>query len=187
MSKSPGAAPKPTSLIDGTFLYLLAFAVASALACWLVKGPDVFWVAWHGGLDLLVEVAPIMAGAVLLGGFAQALLPHSVVRRWLGDRSGFFGLLLATGAGILVPGGPITSFPRVAALVAAGADVGVTVAFVTSWALLGLNRIVVWELPFLGAHFALVRLGATLLLPLLAGMIARRLPLSLHFNESDAA
>jgi len=182
VSKSSGAPLKRAPLIDGTFLYLLVFAGGSAAACWLVKGEAAFRLAWRGGLDLLLQVAPIIAGAVLLGGFAQALLPHALVRRWLGERSGFLGLLLASAAGVLVPGGPITSFPLVVALVTAGADIGVTISFITSWALLGINRIVVWELPFMGAHFVFVRLAATLVLPLLAGMIARRLPVVLHFR-----
>ena len=62
------------------------------------------------------------------------------------------GILIATLAGTICPGGPITIFPIAAAFVAIGADTGAAIAFVTSWTLLGYARVLVWELPFFGAR-----------------------------------
>ena len=79
-------------------------------------------------------------------------------------------------AGSLTPGGPATSFPFVVALYMAGADRGSLVAYLTAWSLLGFQRVVVWEMPFLGIDFVWVRLLANLPFPILAGIIARKLP-----------
>ncbi len=93
--------------------------------------------------------------------------------RWVGAEFGLLGLVVATLAGTVCPGGPITIFPIAAAFIAIGADVGATVAFITSWTLLGYARALVWELPLLGADFVLWRIVAAAPLPLVAGLLAR--------------
>jgi len=95
-----------------------------------------------------------------------------VVVKWVGAESGFLGLIVATLAGIVVPGGPITVFPIAAAFLSVGASVGATVAFVTSWTLLGYGRALVWELPFFGADFVIWRSLVALPLPVVAGLLA---------------
>ncbi|MBW2393270.1 MAG: hypothetical protein JRG95_03295 [Deltaproteobacteria bacterium] len=49
------------------------------------------------------------------------------------------------------------------------------VAFLTAWSLLAVHRLVAWEVPILGARFAIVRYGVSLALPVLAGLITRLL------------
>jgi uncharacterized membrane protein YraQ (UPF0718 family) len=111
--------------------------------------------------------------ACLIAAFVAVLMPREVVLRWVGAESGFLGLVIATIAGIIVPGGPITVFPIAAAFVAIGADVGATIAFVTSWTLLGYGRALVWELPFFGIDFMLWRGLVALPLPVIAGLLGR--------------
>jgi len=82
---------------------------------------------------------------------------------------------LATGLGAVTPGGPFAAFPIVYALFLAGADIGAVVAYLTGWSVLALHRVIIWELPLLGPEFAIVRLLASLPLPILAGAIARLL------------
>ena len=60
-----------------------------------------------------------------------------------------------------------------AAFIAIGADVGATVAFVTSWTLLGYARALVWELPFFGPEFVIWRTVVAIPLPIVAGVVAR--------------
>jgi uncharacterized membrane protein YraQ (UPF0718 family) len=91
----------------------------------------------------------------------------------VGSESRFTGLLIATAAGAILPGGPFTIYPVAAAFVVMGADVGAIVAFVTSWSLLGYARALVWELPFFGVDFVAWRVLLALPLPLIAGLTAR--------------
>ena len=67
---------------------------------------------------------------------------------------------------------PLTSFPVVIAHYAAGANKGALVAYLSSWAIIGMQRIIVWELPLLGPDVTAVRVGACILLPVIAGTIA---------------
>ena len=85
------------------------------------------------------------------------------------------GLALATALGAATPGGPFAAFPIVYALALAGADVGAVVAYLTAWSVLGLHRLIIWELPLMGLDFVTARTLASLPLPLVSGLIARLL------------
>lgn len=124
-------------------------------------------------LDLFGAMLPKVLAGCLIGAFVALLLPRELVARWLGGESGLVGLLIATVAGTIFPGGPITIYPVAAALLAVGADAGVAVAFVTSWTLMGYSRALVWELPFFGPDFVMWRIIAAVPLPIIGGLLAR--------------
>ncbi|WP_108660960.1 permease [Acuticoccus kandeliae] len=157
----------------GALLFVGALTLASGLACYLIKGPAVFADAAFANAALLLEILPRIAAALIILGLVQVLLPRDAVARRLGRASGLRGLLLATVLGALTFGGPMTSFPIVAVLAVSGADIGAVIAFLTGWSLLGLSRIVVWELPILGSDFVTLRLAVSLAVPILAGLLAR--------------
>ncbi len=161
---------------DRPFVFLIAVSLAAGLACYLVMGEVVFGQVLYSEGRLLIDVIPRIAAATLLAGFLQAMVSRDMVTKWIGTESGWRGLFIGTVAGVVMPGGPITTFPLVVAFYGAGADMGALVAFLVSWSILGFNRVIVWELPFLGQDFVFVRLAASLLLPIAAGLIARQLP-----------
>lgn len=94
------------------------------------------------------------------------------------------GLIIATVAGTITPGGPASAYALLAVLAASGADRGAMIAYITAWATLGLQRILVWDVPFMGAEFAILRFAISLPLPVVAGLIARRLPMRLIVKEA---
>lgn len=159
--------------IDKPTLIFIAICAVSGAACWLLRGWSSFVDALVVCAELLVFVTPQLAAGLLIGGLTQQLVSKEKAAALLGERSKMRGLLLATLAGIVTPGGPFTSFPLVYALWMAGADAGALVAYLVSWALIGINRIIVWEIPFLGLNFSLFRFAVCLPLPILAGLLAR--------------
>ena len=54
----------------------------------------------------------------------------------------------------------------------AGAGGPQMVALITGWAILGFHRVIAWEWPVLGGRFIAIRLLASVLLPVLAGVLA---------------
>ena len=160
---------------DAGLLIVLVVAVAAGALCYLLKGPEIFWQVLHDDLWLLAAISPKVLAGVLLAGLLTVLLPREQVARWMGSRSGFKGLALAAVAGALLPGGPMMTFPLAVALGAAGADIGTATAFIAGWALLSVNRTLVWEMSFFDNDFVLLRYGLSLLLPLLLGWLARQL------------
>jgi hypothetical protein len=161
---------------DTTFWVFIVLAAVAGAACWLSAGRETFVETLHGDLALLVEILPRIAAALGIAGFVQVLVPRRAVARALGEQAGIRGVALAAAAGVVTPGGPMTSFPLVNALHAAGGGRSALVAYLTSWSVLGLQRILTWEVPLMGADFALIRAVASLPLPFVAGLIAKLVP-----------
>lgn len=156
-------------------IVFLGLACAGGLACWYQGGWPFVIAGLAEAVGLLLMVMPQLVAGLLMGGLIARLVSRDKVASLLGRQSGIRGLLLASAAGAVTPGGPFTSFPIVHALWVAGADAGALIAYLTAWALIGLNRLIVWELPFMGVEFTLVRVLVSLPLPILAGLIARML------------
>ncbi|MGR3495952.1 hypothetical protein [Citreimonas sp.] len=165
------------------------FAAAAALGvvCWLVRGQEAFVAALWQDLVLLAGLMPRVIVALSIASLVFYMLPRDRISGLVGQESGFRGLLVATAAGTVTPGGPSSAYALLAVLGAAGADRGAMVAYITAWALLGVQRILVWDVPFMGAEFAILRLFVSLPLPVIAGLVARRLPLTLRLRDDDAA
>ncbi len=123
--------------------------------------------AWRSLVDLL----PLLLAIFVVIGFSEVLVPRETIAAWLGKSSGWKGLLIASGVGSLIPGGPFVSFPLIASLYRAGAGLGPVVAFVTAWSLWSLSRLPM-EFAILGPRLMLARLASTFFFPPLAGLIA---------------
>ncbi len=173
--------------IDKTTIVFFLLALVSGVACVIMRGAEVVRDAVLASGSLLVFVAPQIAAGLLIGGLTQHLLSKEKAAALFGRQSGMRGLLLATFAGIVTPGGPFTSFPLVFAMWTAGADIGAVITYLTSWALLGLNRTIIWEIPFMGLHFSVLRLAVSVPLPFIAGLIGRLIAAHIEIKPSDEA
>lgn len=158
----------------GPALFIWSLAIGLGALCYGVKGEAGFMRAFWADIDIVETMAPRFLLGLLLVGFLTVLAPKEAVARALGAGSGIKGLLIAAGAGVLLPGGPWVIMPLALAIARAGADIGACVTFVVAWASLGLNRLLVWELPFLGFEAAGLRWLFALPLPIIAGLAIRR-------------
>jgi len=146
---------------------------AAATIVYLRDGQARFLEILASDISLFIDILPKVLAACIIAALVAVLMPREAVLRWVGEESGVLGLLIATLAGVICPGGPITIFPVAAAFVAVGADVGAAVAFITSWTLMGYARALVWELPFFGPEFVTWRILVAIPLPIVAGLTAR--------------
>jgi uncharacterized membrane protein YraQ (UPF0718 family) len=145
----------------------------AAIGVYFRDGHERFFEILYSDLRLFLDVLLKVGAGCLIGAFLARLLPRELVAKWIGKESGLVGLLLATLIGIVLPGGPITIYPVASALLLVGADLGATIAFITSWTLLGYTRALVWEIPFFGLDYVLWRSLFSLPLPIIAGLLAR--------------
>jgi len=152
-----------------------ALAIIGLATLFALQGPGAVVDSALGSGGLLLEVAPLIAGALLVSAYMQLLVSRERIARLLGDQSGLRGLLIACIAGALTPGGPFAAFPLVVGFYRAGVSLPLLVTYITAWSLLGLQRALVWELPILGHNLMVIRYLVALPLPLIAGLIARRL------------
>lgn len=157
----------------------------AAVIVFFRDGRDRFLEILYHDLRLFADVLLKVAAGCLIGAFLARLLPRELVARWIGAESGFIGLLIATLLGAVLPGGPVTIYPIASAFLVVGADIGATIAFITSWTLLGYTRALVWEIPFFGLDFVIWRSLISLPLPIIAGMLARLLARTVAKNWKD--
>jgi uncharacterized membrane protein YraQ (UPF0718 family) len=151
----------------------------------LIKGPDVVWAALSEDLSLVADLMPRVVVALSIAALIWVMMPRNRMSALVGKKSGMRGLIIATLAGAVTPGGPSSAYSLLAAVAVSGADRGALVAYITAWALLGLQRILIWDVPFMGAEFAMLRFAVCLPLPIIAGLIARRLPLTLRIKGDE--
>lgn len=156
---------------------LIPTVVMALLAVILViigysKGEGQHITGLKSALKMTIEILPLLVFAFIVAGMIKVLLPQELMSRWVGEESGFRGILIGTVAGGIMPGGPYVSLPLAAGLLRAGAGVGTMVAFLTAWSLWAVSRMPM-ELGILGWKFTLVRLACTFFFPPIAGFLAQ--------------
>ncbi|MGR3793543.1 permease [Vannielia sp. SX4] len=174
---STDSPPPRRKIIDGGFIVLLAVTLLAAALVTAKYGGAHALATALGALGFIAVLLPKVGAGLFVAAAIPLLLPREKVSALIGQESGWRGLLLASAAGALLPGGPGMTFPLAAALFAAGADIGATLAFVTGWSLLSLNRTLIWELSFLDWHLVALRIALCLPAPLAVGLAARALTL----------
>jgi uncharacterized membrane protein YraQ (UPF0718 family) len=158
---------------DWAFALVAALSVGAAAHVLLRDGVAAAQVILIEDIELFLSILPKVAAGCLIGALVRILVPREVIVRFVGEGSGIAGLAIAAGMGAIFPGGPFTVFPLAGAFLLSGADRGAAVAFISGWLLIGLNRMVIWELPFLGNAFVGWRFLLTLPVPVLIGILAR--------------
>jgi uncharacterized membrane protein YraQ (UPF0718 family) len=173
LSSEPPLKRRPRKAFDWSSATIAVAVTVAAVIVYRRDGQARFLEILVSDFHLFVDILPKVLAACLIAAFVAVLMPREVVLRWVGAESGLLGIVIATLAGVICPGGPITIFPVAAAFVAIGADIGAAIAFITSWTLLGYARTLVWELPFFGPEFVIWRNIICIPLPLVAGLLAR--------------
>lgn len=153
---------------------LIGTIALMALSAWVwvkLESDDRRQLALAGVRRMVVMNLPRVIVALISAGLFADLLPESLVRQYIGDTSGFRGVLIGMGLGIVTPGGAFVSFALAAGAIKAGATVPAMVAYITAWALFALTKIITEELAFLGPRFLLTRVALSFPIPLIAGGI----------------
>ena len=161
---------------DRSFMIFAVLAVITGTACYFHLGAEEFRSAIVGDSTLVAFLVPKLGAALLVAAFVQALVPPSFFAKYMGEEKGLKGMAIAAAGGTVTPGGPMTSFPLVTILRDGGTGNGSLVSYVTAWATNGVQRIVMWEIPLMGAEFAAVRFASSVPLSFIAGSIARLFP-----------
>jgi uncharacterized membrane protein YraQ (UPF0718 family) len=130
-----------------------------------IEGLKITW-------DLLIEITPLLIFSFVIAGMIQVLVPDDIISKWVGEESGFRGILIGTAIGSITPSGPFVSMPIAAGFMRSGASIGTVVAFMTAWSLLGIARMPI-EVGIMGWQFTLIRLASgVFVFPIVAGLLA---------------
>jgi uncharacterized protein len=156
--------------MDTSTIVMMAAALGMVAIVYF-KSPEAAQHGLSATGSLILEITPRMVAAFLLAGMFQVIVPKELIVRWMGHGSGFHGIFVGMTLGGITPGGPMTHFPVIAAFYKMGVGVGPLVAYLTAWSLFGLQRIIMWEIPFLGPKVVAVRFAVSFFFPFLAGWL----------------
>ena len=109
---------------DWSAAVIAALAIGSAIFVFIRDGQARFLEILTEDVALFGTMLPKVLAGCLIGAFVTLLLPRETIARWVGAESGIAGILVATLAGAILPGGPFTIYPVAAAFLVAGADAG---------------------------------------------------------------
>src|SRR5439155_25181723 len=85
--------------------------------------------AREGAMDF-INIVPRIALGVIGSGYIAAVIPPEIITGWLGPDSGWLGVLTATIAGGLTPGGPVVGFSIGAVALKVGGGTPQVIAYV---------------------------------------------------------
>ncbi|HEY4133910.1 MAG TPA: hypothetical protein VGO34_01730 [Alphaproteobacteria bacterium] len=154
----------------GSIIFMGLITLVLVVVAW--RHPRRLHVAgFRAALEMTLLNTPRVVLALIGAGFLSQILPQEAIANLLGGESGVRGILIAWLIGGFTPGGPIITFPIIVVLSKAGAGLPALVTFLTSWSVLGFQRVLAFELPMMGRTFVVNRLVAAALLPPISGFI----------------
>lgn len=150
-------------------LILFSVTAAAGAYAWRVQ-PDAIPASTkfmrREGLRLALRLPFALIAATCLA----ELIPDDAVAALIGESSGVTGIVIASFAGGLLPGGPMVTFPLALVLAGEGAGSAQLVALLTGWSVFALHRVISYEGPMLGFRFVALRMLASCLVPVAAGL-----------------
>lgn len=137
------------------------------LAIW---APDTAKQSSQVTLGYFKEMAFIIPPIFVLMGLMEVWIPKDKIQKWLGNKSGIKGAVIAVILGTLPTGPLYVAFPMTGYLLKKGASVFNMVMFLGSWAALKIPQLLV-ETKFLGIAFTGLRFILTLIFLMIVALI----------------
>ncbi|NKB27316.1 MAG: hypothetical protein GKR99_07060 [Rhodobacteraceae bacterium] len=134
--------------------------------------------------EQFAKLVPRMLCALVGAGFVATLIPKQLIAGPLGPDAGLLALPVAAAAGLMVPSGPVISFAIAAVFAKAGASTPALITFLTSWSIFAVHRILIFELPLVGASFFRLRIASVAVIPFIAGVLAMLVGLITTFGQA---
>ena len=140
------------------------------LAISLVKDRTKTVKALRAAMRSGMNLAPTLLGILVLIGLIMGFVSPETIGRVVGEGSGVVGVLTAGLLGSILHIPSLVSFPLGGSLLQSGASVTTVAVFITTLTMVGFVTLPM-EIRVLGARFALVRNGLSLLAALLIGLL----------------
>jgi uncharacterized membrane protein YraQ (UPF0718 family) len=135
--------------------------LAAATALVYVSRPDKALSVLFVSKDYLLEMLSILPPVLILSGLFDAWVPKQTIERLMGDASGAKGASIAVLLGTAAMGPLYAAFPIGKSLLGKGASLYNVAVFLCVWASIKIPMIL-FEMKFLGAEFAILRLALTI-------------------------
>ncbi|MCX6572285.1 MAG: permease [Candidatus Aminicenantes bacterium] len=139
---------------------ILAVLATATVLVWAMR-PDKAIAVLFVSKDYLLEMISILPPVLILCGLFDAWVPRRTIEQLMGDASGIKGTSIAFLLGTVAMGPLYAAFPIGKSLLDKGASLYNVAVFLCVWASIKIPMIL-FEVKFLGAEFALLRLALTI-------------------------
>lgn len=149
------------------FINLFAFG---CLVIALVKDRDKTRQSLRVAVKSFIRILPTVLTIIVVIGLLLAFVLPDQISRFIGDQSGFGGLLAIAAAGAVLHIPALLSFPLAASLLQSGAGVAAVAAFITSLTMIGVVTLPL-EIKELGKKMAFLRNGLSFIIAIAIALI----------------
>lgn len=119
--------------------------------------PSLFHKTINIATSSILQMLSVLPPVMLMLGLMDVWVPREQSMKYMGDKSGFIGIILAMLIGSVAAGPMYASFPFTAVLIKKGAKFTNIIIFMNSWCLTKISTLL-FEFSSLGYKFTLVRL-----------------------------
>ncbi len=140
-----------------TVIFINSFVLVCFIAA-VLKDRDKTGQALKVAVNAFFRIFPMVLAIVVLIGLILGFVPPEQISRFIGDRSGFAGVLVVGVVGAVLHIPALISFPLASSLLKAGASVTAVAAFITTLTMIGTVTLPL-EIKELGKEMALLRNG----------------------------
>ncbi|OYT60143.1 permease [Thermoplasmatales archaeon ex4484_30] len=117
-----------------------------------------------------IRMLPMVFIIIIIIGLLLGFVPANQISRFVGEQSGFLGILLVGVVGALMHIPALLSFPLAASLLEKGASVSAVAAFITTLTMIGTITLPL-EIKELGKKMALLRNGISFVIAIIIALI----------------
>jgi uncharacterized membrane protein YraQ (UPF0718 family) len=149
-----------------------AFCIFGAYYCYHLKGQDGFLAALAVQEEMLLGMLPRITMALGVASLLWVLLDPEKLKKTIQKRRGWVKVVYATILGAVTPGGPSSSFSILNMFLNSGLGYLIGITYITAWSMLGVQRILIWDIPLMGTEQAGLRFISGFWLPAFAGLFA---------------
>ena len=160
---------------------MLGILVVLLIVAWITQGTSGVVQGFRSTADTFLSVWPLLLLAFAIAGFLRVVIPHQAISSALGPSSGARGILIAWGAGALMPGAPYAMLPVAGSLLGSGAGIGPVMTMVLAAGVGVAATRIPYEIAFIGWRFTVLRLVVCALIPPIGGIAAHWLARWLGF------
>lgn len=152
-----------------TVIFINVFVLVCFIAS-VLKDRDKTKQSLKVAVNAFFRILPMVLAIVILIGLILGFVPPEQISRFIGDQSGFAGVLIVGVVGAVLHIPALISFPLASSLLDAGASVTAVAAFITTLTMIGTVTLPL-EIKELGKEMALLRNGISLIVAITIALL----------------
>ena len=117
-----------------------------------------------------LKILPTILVIIIFIGLFLGFVSSRDISKFIGDQSGFIGMLLVGAAGAVIYIPSLLSFPLAASLLESGASISAVAAFITTLTMIGVITLPI-EIKEMGKEIAFLRNGLSFVIAIIIALI----------------